>query len=228
MRYATLLFDLDHTLFDSDESERLAYLHTMQACGLEAPESHFDRYVSINRAMWTAVEAGTMAPDEVRHRRFEQFLAEVCVDADPHRMADDFVWGLAHHGELYDGARALLEMLAEQVSLALVTNGLSAVQRTRLERLGIAGFFDAIVISSEVGVTKPRREIFDLTFELLGEPDRDTALMVGDSLTSDIAGGRNAGIATCWYNPNGLEPDGELTHVIGRLADLVAIVLPAT
>lgn len=226
MPYSTLLFDLDHTLFDSDESERLAYLHTMRSVGLADPEDHFDRYVTINRAMWAAVEAGTMQPDEVRHRRFEQFLRELGLGGDPQAMGDTFVWGLANHGDLYADTRDLLEALAGRVAMALVTNGLSDVQRTRLDRLGIADAFDAIVISSEVGVTKPRPEIFDRAFDALGRPDRATALMIGDSLSSDMAGGRNAGVATCWFNPRGLAPDGDLTHVITRLAELRAIVLP--
>ena len=91
---------------------------------------------------------------------------------------------------------------SSQTSLALVTNGLSEVQRTRIERLDLGRYFDAVVISSEVGAAKPSTEIFDLAFELLGSPAKASALMVGDSLTSDIQGGINYGIATCWYNPN--------------------------
>lgn len=223
MRYQTLLFDLDHTLLDSDASEIAAYAHTMATIGLDDPDHHFDRYVTINREMWRAVEAGTMRPDEVRFRRFEQFAAEVGVDADPVVMADAFVWGLGAHGELYDGARALLDELAGSVRLALVTNGLSDVQRARLERLDLEHYFDAVVISSEVGVTKPRREIFDLTFDRLGGPATTTAIMIGDSLTSDIRGGRDFGIATCWYNRHGTVagPDDACTHEIRELAEIL-------
>jgi 2-haloacid dehalogenase len=105
MHYTTLLFDLDHTLLDSDTSEVEAYAHTMAVIGLDDPDHHFDRYVTINREMWRAVEMGTMRPDEVRFRRFEQFVAEIGIDADPVAMAEAFVWGLGAHGELYAGAR---------------------------------------------------------------------------------------------------------------------------
>jgi YjjG family noncanonical pyrimidine nucleotidase len=222
VRYTTLLFDLDHTLLDSDESERLAYAHTMATIGLPDPDDHFDRYVAINRAMWVAVEVGEMQPSEVRYRRFEQFVDEVGVEADPDTMADAFVWGLGQFGQLYAGARAVLETLAERATLAMVTNGLSDVQRARIERLDLTAFFHTVIISSEVGVTKPRREIFDLAFDGLGRPDPSTALMIGDSLTSDIAGGRNYGIDTCWYNPRQQRRDaGEIvTH---EVADLVAL-----
>lgn len=226
MRYTHLLFDLDHTLLDSHESERLAYAHTMAAIGLADPDDHFDRYVTINQAMWVAVEAGDLQPSEVRHRRFERFIAEVGVDADPHAMADAFVFGLGNFGELYEGAHGVLETLAAQHTLAMITNGLSEVQRARIERLGLADYFHTVIISSEVGVTKPRREIFDLAFAGLGNPGIENALMIGDSLTSDIAGGRNAGIDTCWYNPRRLpRSDTDIvTHEIDDLGSLEAIV----
>lgn len=224
--YTTLLFDLDHTLLDSDASEVAAYVHTMTSLGFDDHDRHFDRYVTINREMWQMVEAGTMRPDDVRFRRFEQFTRELGIDADPVAMAEAFVWGLGAHGELYEGARDLLDALAGTVRMAMVTNGLSEVQRARIERLDLDRYFDAVVISSEVGVTKPRREIFDLTFERLGEPDRTAALMIGDSLSSDIRGGRDYGIATCWYNPRGLTagPDDGRTHEIRTLAELVDVV----
>lgn len=204
MPYETILFDLDHTLYDSHESERQAYAHATSLAGLADADTHFERYFTINREMWAAVERGDILPTEVRVRRFDRFAAEVGLDADTQRMADDFVWGLGAYGELYDDAQQLLARLAGQASLALVTNGLSEVQRSRLSRLGIADYFDAIVISSEVGVTKPRPDIFEIAFEQLGNPPKASAVMIGDSLTSDIAGGRNFGIDTCWYNPEGI------------------------
>jgi YjjG family noncanonical pyrimidine nucleotidase len=222
VRYTHLLFDLDHTLLDSHESERLAYAHTMAVIGLADPDGHFDRYVAINRAMWVAVEAGDLQPSEVRHRRFEQFVADIGVDADPHQMAEAFVIGLGRFGELYEGAREVLETLAERATLAMVTNGLSEVQRARIERLGLADYFHTIVISSEVGVTKPRREIFELAFAGLGHPSPETALMIGDSLSSDIAGGRNFGIDTCWYNPLRQER-ADVNPVTYEITDLVEL-----
>lgn len=225
MRYPTLLFDLDHTLLDSDESERLAYAHTMEAAGVPDADSHFDRYVGINREMWAAVERGELQPGEVRFRRFDRFASELGLEADPHDLADRFVDGLGRFGELYDGVLDVLDGLAATATLAIVTNGLSEVQRTRIERLGLGRFFDAVIISSEVGVTKPRREIFDLAFAGLGDPDRAGALMIGDSLTSDMAGGRGSGIDTCWYNRHRApRPDDDITHEITDLRDLEAIV----
>lgn len=228
-RYTTLLLDLDHTLFDSDRSELLAFDATMLAVGVDEPRAHLAEYHRINRALWAAVERHEITPGEVRLLRFQQFLASTGIDADPAEMADLFARGLADHGELYPGALEVLDELAGLGTLALVTNGLSDVQRGRLERVGIADHFAAIVISAEVGASKPGTRIFDLTFELLGNPDRSGALMIGDSLTSDIRGGRAAGVATCWYDPHGsgAVPEhaaGDVDHRIDALAQLADVV----
>jgi len=198
----------------------------MQTIGLCDPDQHFDRYVDINRAMWRAVESGDLQPTEVRFRRFEQFTAELGLDADPAAMAEAFVWGLGAHGDLYDGALELLDMVAPRARLGMVTNGLSDVQRARIDRLGIERYFDSIVISSEVGVTKPRPQIFDIAFEQLGNPPLDEAVMIGDSLTSDIRGGSDYGIATCWFNPNGdaAGPADVVTHEVGRLDEITSLL----
>ena len=228
MTYETILFDLDHTLLDSDESERRAYAYATEQVGLSEPDRHFSLYVTINRRMWREVERGELQPSDVRVRRFEEFNAEVGLDADPAVMAEHFVWALGAFGDLYDGAREVLAACSASASLGLVTNGLSDVQRSRLSRTGIADYFDAIVISSEVGVTKPRPDIFELTFSQLGGPAKETAVMVGDSLTSDIEGGRNFGIDTCWYNPhrNRAEQGPGPTHQVSSLHELLQVLLP--
>ena len=227
MAYTHLLVDLDHTLLDSHTSEIEAYRHTMAAVELTDASDHFDRYVEINQAMWAAVERGEIDPTEVRTRRFERFIAEVGIDADVEMMATTFVAGLGAYGDLYPGARQVLDTLAAHTTLAMITNGLSDVQRARIERLDLASYFDTIVISSEVGATKPRPEIFDIAFERLGHPDHVDTLMVGDSLTSDIRGGSDYGVATCWYNPHREtpRPGDVITHEITTLDQLVGIAV---
>jgi len=225
MRYDTLLFDLDHTLFDSHTCEIKAFEETLRAVGVDEPLRHHETYVGINKPLWSSVERGEITPDDVRVTRFERLIAEIGLDANPERMAEGFELGLGAKGDLYPGAREVLEQLVQRTTLALVTNGLSGVQRDRIERLDIEQYFDAIVISAEIGASKPGREIFDATFRALGSPSKDGALMVGDSLTSDIRGGANYGIATCWYNPQGktADPDASVNHEISRLDQLPAI-----
>jgi YjjG family noncanonical pyrimidine nucleotidase len=208
-RYPTVLLDLDHTLLDSDASERAAFAETVGSVGLEPTAELFGTYTTINRALWAAVERGETTPVALRVARFEQLVQAVGIDADPEQLADAFTAGLANNGELYPGARTTLDALAESHRLGLVTNGLSEVQRPRLERLDIGRYFDAVVISAEVGTSKPGTDIFDIIFADMDEPDRAGVLMVGDSLTSDMQGGANAGLDTCWYNPHGTPPPAE-------------------
>lgn len=226
--YTTILLDLDHTLFDTDASEALAFEATLHAAGVDEPAAHLSEYQRINRALWAAVERHEITPGDVRLARFEQFVAATGLALDPALLADAFVIGLAEHGELYDGALGVLDRLAGVASLALVTNGLSDVQRRRIERIGIDRHFQAVIVSAEVGASKPGTRIFDLAFEALGRDERSSALMVGDSLSSDMRGGRAAGIATCWYDPHGSGsvPDhaaGDVDHRIDALAQLLPL-----
>lgn len=226
MRYQTLLFDLDSTLFDAETSEDAAFDETLRLGGVDDPVGYRNIYNTINSALWAAVERGEVTPTVVRNLRFEQLVEQAGLDADPRLLADTFVNGMGAYGELYDGAREVLEQLSGRASLGLVTNGLSEVQRTRVDRLNLAPFFDAIVVSSEVGVAKPAPGFFDVVFERLGWPPKDTALIVGDSLTSDMRGGHDYGLATCWYNPDRKQVDDLdiVTHEINDLAELIAIV----
>jgi YjjG family noncanonical pyrimidine nucleotidase len=227
MAYATLLLDLDHTLVDSETSELLAFGDTMASIGIEDAEQYFADYTSINRSYWAAVERGEITPDQVRVARFREFIGHFGIDADPEVMAATFVAGLGAHGELYSGATEVLDQLHDSVPMGLVTNGLSDVQRTRIARLDIEHYFQTIVISGEVGVSKPGTAIFDFAFAGLGSPSRDTALMVGDSLSSDIQGAANYGIAGCWYNParRTAGSDVPIAHEIAALSDLPAVVV---
>lgn len=222
MHYTTLLFDLDHTLFDSDTSERAAFRRALGEAQVEEPSLYLTRYLDINRSLWAAVERGEIQPADVRVTRFERLVSQTGIEADPKAMADTFVAALGDAGELYDGARDVLETLSGEVTLAMVTNGLAEVQRSRIERLDLERYFETIVISGEVGVSKPGTEIFDITFDLLAAPDKNTTLMIGDSLTSDIQGGINYDILTCWYNPHGKTSTlpTDVTHEISRLAQL--------
>ena len=239
MRYPYVLLDLDHTLFDTDTSLKLAFADAMAAVGVEA-DGHYPCFDEINREHWRAVERSEMTPDEVHVRRFRRLIAALGIGGDgggrgtaargaaddAEVMSEAFAQGLGAHGELYEGARDVLDQLAGRAALGLVTNGLREVQRARLERLDLERYFDAVVISAEVGVAKPNPAIFELAFAGLGRPALDASLMVGDSLTSDIAGGNGYGVATCWYNPNRVSTprgDAAATYEIAELRDLVGI-----
>ena len=226
-RYDVVLFDFDHTLFDSDASQAGAYEATARAAGLTDPDRWFPVFDRLNRELWLAVERHEISPNEVRHLRFERFVAETGLAADPDDLAELYVETLAAEGGLYGGVLDLVDRLARHARLAVVTNGLGDVQRPRLHRTGLAHRLDAIVVSGEVGTAKPGTAIFDLVFAALGDPDRRRALMVGDSLSSDIQGGVNAGVDTCWFARADAAPgpgEPQPTHRIGRLDELDEVV----
>lgn len=224
MHYTTLLFDLDHTLFDSDVAEAAAFDDTLRSAGAEDPTDYFPTFAAINTDLWAKVEQGVLSPNEVRHLRFEMLIDATDLATDSVEMGDRYVWGLGNNGELYEGAMDVLDTLAASATLALITNGIGEVQRTRIDRVGIEHFFDAIIISGEVGEAKPGTEIFDIAFEQLGMPDKAAALMIGDNLGSDIQGGINYAIDTCWYNPERRSSNGVLTtHEITSLSALVGL-----
>lgn len=228
-RYRTLLFDLDHTLFDFDASELHAFAAALAVVGIDEDESHFPTYQRLNTALWAAAERGEIRSSEIRDLRFSQLAQQLGLDVDAATvtaMADAFVHGLGAHGDLYPGVPDVLDRLAGTGPMAIVSNGLGEVVHARVERLGLDRWFDAIVVSSEVGVSKPHAGIFDAAFAALGEPERDSAVMIGDSLTSDVAGGAAYGLATVWLNRRGIAagPDAPVTHEIRDLTELTQIV----
>jgi YjjG family noncanonical pyrimidine nucleotidase len=227
MRYTALLLDLDHTLLDSDASEAQAFAYALERAGVLDAARYFPTYQEINRRLWAQVERGETTQAHLRTARFAMLVDAIGIDAAPVELADAFAHGLGAFGELYPGARELLDALVAEagLSIALVTNGLSDVVRARLARLGLARYFQMIAISSELGTAKPAPEIFEHALVGLGSPGRHAALVVGDSLSSDIQGGRNAGIATCWYNPHRRTGgDGLVDHEITTHDALLTLV----
>ncbi len=225
MRYTTLLFDLDFTLVDGRTSEAAAFDYTLTRAGAADPHVYLDTYTTINRALWAGVERGEITPNDVRTERFRQLIDATDLEADPVTMGNDFVYGLGAFGGLYRGAREVLAELATTATVALITNGIGEVQRARLARLDLDRYFDAVVISGEVGFAKPGPEIFDIVFDQLGQPDKATTLIIGDSLSSDMAGGVGYGIGTCWYaaHSDAPKPDN-VDYSITDLAELPTIV----
>lgn len=225
-RYSTFLLDLDHTLFDSDASELAAFSQAMALAGIRAIDGHAEAFRRINLELWGAVERGELTPQTVKTQRFERLVAEGGLRTDHLAMAEAYVLGLAENGGLYRGAGEVLDALRQHAKLGLVTNGLSEVQRRRIDRTGLGRYLDAVVISAEVGTAKPAREIFEIAIRHLGSPPKASVVMVGDNLASDIRGGASYGIATCWFNPKGLraDPGNRASHEIATLEELLRYV----
>lgn len=219
MNYRWVFFDADGTLFDFDAAQAAALDRTWRSLDLDPVVDLLERYQRINLDLWRRYEQGLVSQDHVRMERFAALLENV--GESPHRtedVAQEFTANLSTEGQLFEGAKDLLGDLGSRFSMALVTNGLAEVQRGRIACSGIGHYFNTVIISSEVGAAKPAAEFFDAAFAASGDPDRDEVIIVGDSLSSDIQGGHDYGIATCWFNPDGNEADGEWPvpdHTVG-------------
>ncbi|HTH13551.1 MAG TPA: YjjG family noncanonical pyrimidine nucleotidase [Spirochaetia bacterium] len=221
--YELILFDADDTLFDFVRAEAWAFDKTLEALGRKDPDGAVGVvYRRINRGLWADLEAGRISKDALRVERFRRTFTELGWDAPATEASETFVARLAEAAFLLPGAGEICQALAGNHRLVIVTNGITEVQKGRLARSGLAPWIDHLVISDEVGVAKPDPAIFAHALVRAGHPEKATVLMVGDSLSSDIRGGQNFGIDTCWFNPGGLPCtlDVPPTHEIRSLGDL--------
>jgi 2-haloacid dehalogenase len=224
--YSVVLFDADDTLFDFQRAERQALARAMEALALEYEERHAVLYAGINRELWAERERQRISAEALKVERFRRFFDALGIDADLERFSETYLDHLAEASFLLAEAKELIAALAGRYRLGLVTNGLSRVQRPRLARSGIALFFEAVVISEEIGVAKPDPRIFAHALQCLVHSDASSVLMVGDSLSSDVQGGADSGIDTCWYNPSGRPNDSPVrpTFEVARLSDLTEVL----
>jgi len=219
-----ILFDADNTLFDFDKAERHAFMRTMRAFSIPYDDALFHRYRELNRQLWLKLEQDMT--DKTIHlvNRFRQLLPDHEFSAD--EMNQTYQCQLIEHMELMDDALAVCEELSRYAELSIVTNGVGPTQRGKLARSPLAPYFERQFISEEIGYSKPDIRFFKHVMAALGNPDPSRVLIVGDSLTSDIQGGMNAGIVTCWLNRSGEPlPEGyRADYVIGGLKELPDIV----
>ncbi len=207
MRYTWLFFDADGTLFDYDKAEEKALSASFAEMGLPFREEYGPLYRQFNAQVWKDFEAGRTTAERLRVERFEQLLAAAGLRADAEEFSRRYLPNLARGSDLMPGADEVLRALRPHYHFALITNGLKDVQRPRLERSGIAGLFEQVAISEELGVVKPDPAYFEAVFARIGGLDKAQALVIGDGLTSDIQGAINYGLDACWFNPKGLARD---------------------
>lgn len=212
----TILWDLDNTLLDFNKAEKIAVSKTLEYFKIPAEEKTLRRYSQLNLQQWKLLEQGKLTREEVKLRRFELLFQELETDQSAKEAAKMYETLLAQGHYFMEGAEELLETLYGRYDMYLVTNGTLSVQRGRLKSSGIGKYFKDIFISEEVGYNKPSIEYFNCCFAKIPDFSKETAIIIGDSLTSDIQGGINAGIRTLWFHPEGetaenIKPDYEVT-----------------
>ena len=196
-----LFLDLDDTIFDFQKAERIAITKTICAFGVEPRSEILQRYHVINKWHWEQLELGKLTRQEVLENRFGVLFSELGREVDKAACARTYGENLAIGHYYLPGAEEALEVLSRKYRLFLASNGTASVQRGRMDSANLYRFFEKIFISQEIGHNKPSKAYFDACFAQIPGFDPAKAIIVGDSLSSDMLGGKNAGIATCWVNP---------------------------
>lgn len=210
--YRFLLLDADGTLLDFDQDMLHAFQSTFETCFARqrpyAPEL-LEIYERCNNRWWKKLERGECEKSQLFTGRFRDFLAETGLSGDPEQINETYFKNLGQGGALLPGALELVRDLSEQYELYIVTNGNAATQKTRLERSELLNYVNSYFVSEDAGAAKPDVRYFDYVFSRIPGFEKDQALLIGDSLTSDMLGAQNAGIDSVWYCPQGGEvPEG--------------------
>lgn len=219
-----LLLDLDDTILDFHKAERLALAKTLRSFGIEPTEEVLGRYHIINKSCWEKLETGQWTRDQVLVNRFSLLFAEYRLSVDGAQVARAYEKNLSVGHYFLPGAEEAVKRLHQKYRLFLVSNGTATVQHGRMTSARLYPWFEKVFVSQEVGFNKPSPEYFSRVFAQIDGFDPKKAMIVGDSITSDIQGGINAGIATCWVNPDHKQPTVQPDHQIEALSQLEALL----
>lgn len=220
-----IFFDLDDTLLDFHKAEHIALSKTFSHFGIKPTEEILNLYSQINKAQWERLEKGELTRSEVKTERYRILFNELGVTLSPKDTTAYYENMLSFGHYFVDGAIETLNQLKDY-SLFIVSNGAVKVQNKRLDSAGIKPFFKKIFISESLGVNKPDKQFFDICFSEIPSFNKENAVIIGDSLTSDIKGGINAGIKTVWFNPHSSKNSSTIfpDHEINTLAEFPDLI----
>ena len=210
-----LFLDLDDTILDFHKAERIAISRTIREFGVEPTEEILDLYHGINKWHWEQLELGKLTRAQVLVNRFGVLFEKLGRDVDAPKCAKIYEINLSQGHWFLPGAEEAVEALSKKYRLFLASNGTASVQKGRMTSANLYRFFETVFVSQEIGYNKPSKEYFEACFAAIPGFDREKAMIVGDSLSSDIKGGINAGIRTVWVNPGHkdcgqIKPDYEI------------------
>ena len=221
-----LFLDLDDTILDFAQAERVAIARTLTAFGIEPSPAVIARYSHHSECYWRRMEKGELTRAQVRVGRFAALMAELGVDCDVEAVSRAYTENLAVGHWFMPGAEEAVERLSKKYRLFLASNGSAEVQKGRMTSANLYRFFEQSFVSEEMGAAKPSKAYFDAAFARIPGFDPAKAVMAGDSLTSDIQGGINAGIRTVWVNTQNREPRADIVpdYEIASLSELEALL----
>ena len=221
-----LFLDLDDTILDFRQAEHTAITRTLSAFGIDPTPEITEAYRRINLRCWKELERGTLTREDLKRVRFEKLFQQFGVEADVQAVSDAYMEFLGQGHWFLPGAEEAVERLSKKYRLFLASNGTASVQKGRMTSANLYRFFEQCFVSEELGAAKPSKAFFDAAFAKIEGFDPAKAMMVGDSLSSDILGGINAGIRTCWVNTNHYpaKPEIRPDFEIPALEDLEALL----
>ena len=210
-----LFLDLDDTILDFKKAEYIAIGKTIGDFGVEPTDEVRHRYHEINKWHWEQLELGKMTRAEVLENRFKMLFSELGVPVDSEQVARAYEKNLSQGHWFLPGAEEAVDRLSKKYRLFLASNGTASVQKGRMTSANLYRFFETVFVSQEIGHNKPSKAYFDACFASIPGFDIEKAMIVGDSLSSDIQGGINAGLKTVWVNPDhkpcgNIRPDYEI------------------
>lgn len=221
--YDWVLFDADDTLFHFDAFTGLQRLFS--SFDVLFTGDDYAQYQTINQTLWDLYQQGKIGADDVKKGRFEAWGQRL--QREPDELNTAFLEKMLDVSVPLEGSHDLLISLAGHSKLGIITNGFTQLQESRLLQTGFNQHFELVVVSEEVGFAKPHKAIFDYALSKMGQPLRESVLMVGDNPFTDILGGLNAGFDTCWLNvhkkprPSDIEPHYE----VASLKELQSLIL---
>lgn len=225
--YRYILFDADNTLLDFDKAQRLSFNEVLKYYGYQYSDQTFKQYEVINQNLWHQFELGLIEKKVVQEKRFLEFFSVLGEKVDGAQADSVYQENLSKQYWLMPNAEKICKVLSQHAILVIVTNGVGKTQRLRIANSKIAKLMSYVIVSEDIGYSKPNINFFTETFKVIGRSKNDSILIVGDSINSDIQGGINVGIDTCWYNPSGKQtPVGlNLNYVISNLNQLPKIIM---
>ena len=220
--YTHILFDADNTLLDFTKAEKTALEQTFQKLGITLDTYTYNLYVEINHRAWQEYEAGKIESGDIPHKRFYELIQAADLRLDVDSVSQMYQSFLGEQTWLEPYAQEICEYWSKKASISIITNGFKETQEKRIKASKIWPYVSHLIISEVIGVTKPDPAFFSRTFEIINCSNPGAALVVGDSLSSDILGAMNAGIDCCWYNTKGIVlPESYcVTYQIDKLEQL--------
>lgn len=218
------LVDADMTLFDFKKAEAAAFRASCAKFGMDVGAEEYALYHAINDALWKKLEKGEVTQGQLRIQRFEELKAALHADFEPAALNVVFARALGEGCYLFEQALSIMQYLHRHAKVCILTNGIAEVQKRRLQLSGLRPYVDALVISQEEGISKPDARIVERALERIGCKDKREAVIVGDSLSSDMMAAKNAQVDGIWYNPQGLRKPGDNEYIKAEIKELHELV----